>query len=874
MRGLADINTTGGFDRQMVVEPDPDKLAENGLDLGDVCDALARNTAPGGGGLIDLGPRLRIVHSDARAQTPEDIAGLTVKTGLGARPVLARELAVVTRGTKIRVGAATLNGEEAVLGTALMLAGENGRAVARRFADTVAALRPRLPGGVEIVDLSDRSLLVDGVLATVRRNLGEGALLVVALLLLFLGNWRAALIVAVVIPLAFVLGLAGLTAFHLSGNLMSLGAIDFGLLVDGAVVLVENAVRRLDARRNELGRALEPRERAGVVLDAAREVAAPTVFGVVVIALVYVPIFGLGGVGGKMFAPMAGAAVLCLLAALGITLTFVPALCVWCLRGRAGAGDNTLVAALKRGYAPLLALACQRRGWLLAGVLALAGVAAVVFLRLGEEFLPRLDEGSLVVEVRRPAGGGLEAAVATEIRNERAILDAVPEVTRVFSRVGQSDIATDPQSPDENDIYVSYKPRARWREKNGHRLTKAELTAEIVAAINARVPGQELATNQPIELRFDELLEGVRADVAIKIFGRDYDQLDALAGRVRDAVARVPGAGEVVLEEVGRVDTTEIVVNRQAMRTYQVTADEIDNTVSTALTGRVAGRIDDGERFYPLVVRLSEAERARPDLLRRLPFRSAERSLMLVVGQVASARVTPKLGTIYREGAERRRAVLVNVRGRDLGGFVAAARTAVDATVPMPPGFRVEFGGAFRNLEHARARLRWLIPATLAGMYLLVALALGSWRRAAIVYAVVPLAVMGGVFALAMRGMPFTMSAAVGFHALAGLATLNGLVLATAFEQRLRAGRSTLEAALESALMRLRPVLMTAAVASLGLLPMAVSTAPGAEVQRPLATVVIGGIISATALTLLLIPALLGWLGAGPKPTTHHQTAL
>ena len=857
--GVAEVNTTGGYDRQMVVEPDPEKLAAAGLDLNDLADALAKNLAPGGGALLERGPRALLVRSGARAQTVAEVAGLTVKTGWGATPVLTREVAEVRLDAAPRFGAATVDGEEAVLGTALMLPGENGRAVARRFAAAVRAVAPRLPAGIELVPLADRSLLVDDVLRTVRRNLAEGAALVVLVLLVLLGNARAALIVAAVLPLAFLLGLAGLAGLGGSGNLMSLGAIDFGLLADGAIVLVENSLLRLGQRRRELGREPDARERAATVLAAAREVAAPTVIGVVVITLVWLPIFGLDGVEGKMFRPLATVAVAALVAALALTLTLVPTLCAGCLRaGAAGEGENVVAAALGRAYQPALDFALRRRGALLVGVALLALAAGFVFSRLGTEFLPRLDEGSLVVEVHRPAGGSLAGAVAAEVAAERAIRAQVPEATQVFSRLGRSDLATDPQSADENDLYVALKPRREWRRTHAGRIpSKDELAKRITEVIAARVPGQELTTNQPVALRFDELLEGTRADVAIKVFGPGYDQLDALAAEVKTVVERLPGAGEVAAEEVGRADTLEIVPDRDAMRRLQATAAEVDGAISTALMGREVGRIDAGEQFYPLAVRFPAAVRDRPDLLASLPFRSAERNLLLNVGQVAQVRVTPRLATILRENGERRRAVMVNVRGRDSGGFAREAQGAVRAHVHPPAGYRVEFSGGFERYRHARARLRWLTPAVLAAVFALAALALGSGRRALAVLAGVPLAWVGGVFALAWRGMPLTISAVVGFLALSGVAVLNGLVLAAAYGQLRRRGVPPTDAARESARRRLRPVLGTALVAGLGLLPMALSTAPGAEVQRPLATVVIGGILSATALTLLVIPALL-----------------
>ncbi len=865
--GLADVNNTGGFDRQYVVEPNVPKLVENGLDLADLATTLARNAAPGAGALADRGPTLATVRSLVRAQTPEDLGGLTVKLGWGALPVLLRDVATVNpEGARPRTGAATLDGEEVVLGTALMLPGENGRVVAGRVAAALADIQRRLPAGVELRPLYDRATLVNNVLQTVRNNLLEGALLVVAIHLLLLGNWRGALIVVSVIPLAFVAGLVGLHALGLSGNLMSLGAIDFGLLVDGAIVSVDNVARRLAARRRELGRALTDAERHAAILAGCREVAAPTVCGSAVITLVYLPILGLSGVEGKLFQPLAWTAALALLAALVLTLTWVPSLCRMFLREESSpaaddlAGTTPLMRALDRVYLPVLRRAVKPavRLGLLAGVLMLGALALWMFTRLGAQFLPPLDEGSLVVEVQRQPTVSLERSVAMEAATEQAILHDVPEITHAFARIGASEIATDPQGVNQNDIYLSYKPRDEWRrDEHGNLLTKEELARRVLAAINEHVPGQELTTNQPIAVRFGEMLEGVHADVAIKIFGPDNERLDALANQVRDAVKEVPGADEVVLEEVGRADTLEVHPNYEAMRRFLAQSDEINRALNAGYAGDVVGRIDQGEVFFPLAVRLSDADRTNPAMLEQLPLRSAEGTLMLVLKQVAAVENTPRLNRLTHENGQRRRAVMVNVHGRDVEGFVRAARQAVAEAVPLEAGYRVDFGGSFEQLESASGRLTVLVPAMAMVVYGLVLLAVGSWSRALVVCAAVPLALTGGVFALALRGMPFTVPAAVGFIALGGVATLNALVLVSRFGQLVAAGIPSAQAAAESARSRLRPVLMTAVAAAVGFVPMALAQGPGAEVQRPLATVVIGGIFTATLLTLVVVPALL-----------------
>ena len=867
--GLADVNTTGGFDRQFVVEPKIGELAKNGLDLTDLVNALTRNAAPGAGAIVDRGSAVATVRSLVRTQTPEDMGGLTVKLGWGSVPVLLREVATVNPdGARPRTGAATLDGEEAVLGTALMLPGENGREVARRVDAALTEVQRRLPAGVELRPLYDRSTLVDGVLRTVRANLFEGAFLVVLIHLLMLGNWRGALIVVSVIPIAFAASVAGLHALGFSGNLMSLGAIDFGLLVDGAIVAVDNVARRLAARRRELGRPLDAAERHAAIQAGCREVAAPTICGGVIITLVYLPIFGLGGVEGKMFHPLALTAVLALLTALVLSLTLVPALCGMFLREDSAAaqtdgdtgGTTPLMRALDRVYRPILAWAVGPvgRAVLVMGAGILGLFAAWTFTRLGAEFLPRLDEGSLVVEVQRDPTISLDRSVIMEAATEQAILRDVPEITHAFARIGASDIATDPQGPNQNDIYLSYKPRAEWRRAARGRLpTKQELAQRVVDTINKNVPGQELTTNQPIEVRFGELLEGVHADVAVKVFGPDSERLDTLVGKIEEVVKEVPGADEVALEEVGHNDTLEVHPNYEAMRRYLAQGDEINHALGIGYAGQEVGRVDQGETFFPLVVRLSDADRTLPSLLEQLPLRSAEGTLMLALKQVASVETMPRLNRLLHEDGQRRRAVMVNVHGRDVEGFVRAARRAVASAVPLEPGYRIEFGGAFEQLDSTRTRLMSLVPVAALAIVGLVFLALGSWRRTLVVCVAVPLALIGGVFALAVRGMPFIIPAAVGFIAVGGVVTLNSLVLVSRYGQLVRRGVPRAQAASDSARSRLRPVLMTAVAAAVGFIPMALAQGPGAEIQRPLATVVIGGIFSATLLTLALVPALL-----------------
>ncbi len=882
--GVAEINAAGGHERQYVVAPRPADLAERGLTVNDVADAVSRNAQNTGGGVIQRDGQQFVIRSVARVENAADIGAVAIRFGGTVEPIRVRDVADVTVGTAVRTGAATENGEEAMLGTAMMLAGENSRIVARRVAEALPLIQEQLPSGMELRVQYDRSELVDRTVATVRKNLIEGALLVVVVLLLLLGNWRAALIVSLAIPLSFLAALIGMWRGGVSGNLMSLGAIDFGLVIDGAVVMVENVVRRLGLREAALERRLTSAERREEVLAAGRQVARPMFFGVVIITLVYAPILALTGVEGKMFHPMAVTVMLALGGALALSVTLMPVLCSLVLtrltaHGKTTAGpvdggetasarmageteeehDNAVIRLAKRMYRPSVTWAVGHP-WILVGAgVALTVATLVGFRRLGAEFVPKLDEGSFTVMVYRTNSMGLTASLSQQLATEKLILDKVPEVTRVFSRIGTSEVATDPMPPSQTDLYIFYKPRSEWRRTNGVPMTKEQLAAEIDAVVQAGQPGQTMVFAQPIEMRFNELLEGVRADISVKVIGTDYDVMEPAAAKIRDLLQSIPGTrdgeGEVEFETQGRAPVLVIRARKEVLQKYNLSAESVNQVVRSALGGEVVGSMYRENRRADLVVRLPEKLREDLDAVKSLAVRVDEHST-LPLGRLADFETVSAVEPIAREDGHRRAALLVNLRGRDVEGWVREAQAKVAAEVKLPEGYRVEFGGQFENLREAQARLMLVVPGAGILILLLVYLALGSIRQAVLVYTGIPLAVTGGVLALWLRGMPFSITAAVGFIALSGVAVLNGLVLVTQFNELRAEGRSLRLAVIVGSLMRLRPVLMTALVASLGFVPMAIATGAGAEVQRPLATVVIGGIISSTLLTLMVLPSL------------------
>jgi cobalt-zinc-cadmium resistance protein CzcA len=872
--GVADINGIGGFTRQFHVLPDPAKLMAHGLTFHDVLRALSENNADAGAGYIERRGEQYLVRVPGRLTGLDDIRRVVIDAPRG-NPVLVRDIADVEDGQELRTGAATENGTEVVLGTALMLTGENSRDVARRVAERMVEVNRSLPPGVEARTVYDRTRLVDATLTTIEHNLLLGAALVIVVLVVFLGNIRAAVITALVIPIAMAVAVLAMLGWGVSGNLLSLGALDFGIIVDGAVIVVESCVRRLASSQHAHGRQLTTGERLAVVTDASTEVLRPAVFGQVIIMIVYLPLLTLTGVEGRMFTPMAFTVVAAMLGALLLSVTFVPAAVAALVGGRVSERENPVLRGARAAYEPALAACLNRPRIVVAGGSALVVISLLAGSRLGSEFLPTLDEGDLLVHALRIPGTSLTTAVTMQTELERKLL-TYPEVATTFSKLGTADIATDPMPPSVADTYVILKAREDW--PNPRRPTD-DLVAQLNVELRA-LPGNNYEFTQPIQMRFNELIAGVRADVAVKIFGDDQATLEATAQSIEEVLAGVAGAADVQVEQVSGLPMLSVEFNREAMARYGFNGADIQAVVSAAVAGTKVGDIYEGDRRFDLVVRLPADLREDREALPHLPVAVAPGAMasqthsahtFVPLEAVATLKTTTGPNQIGRENGKRRVVVTANVRGRDIGSFVAEAQQRMTADVQIPAGYWTSWGGEFQQLESARARLRIVVPVALALIFLLLIVSLGGALDAVIVFTGVPLALTGGVAALVLRGIPFSISAAVGFIALSGIAVLNGLVM-LALMTRLRAdGRSGAEAAYEGAIERLRPVLMTALVAALGFVPMALATGTGSEVQRPLATVVIGGVMSSTFLTLFVLPSLYAWIhgkrrSAGTRP--------
>ncbi len=856
--GVAEVNTSGGYERQIVVMPNPQKLTNAGVTLDELTERLSENVQNVGGGLIEVGGEQIVIRAATRVQTTEQIADLPLKFGAGVAAMTVKDVADVGIGANFRTGASTVNGEEGLVGTAIMLMGENSRLVAGAIHEKLKHIQEKLPPGVEIRSAYDRSHLVNRTIRTVENSLFEGAILVVVVLFAFLGNWRAALIVALAIPLSMLFAITGMVCNRISGNLMSLGAIDFGLIIDGAVVMVENIIRHLAHKQHVLGRKLNAAERAREVLMSAKDVASPMFFGVLIITVVYVPILALTGIEGKMFKPMAVTVIFALVGALVLSLTLMPALCSYFLSGKMSEEDNFVVRGAKQLYAPILDFALRCRVVVVSAAVLLFAVSLLVFTRLGMEFIPQLDEGSITLQMIRSSSAGLEASLDLQKRSEKVLLAKFPEIHSIFSRIGTPEIATDPMGPNVSDTFIFWQPKEKWRKIHGRTASKEQIIALMQEELLIHVPGQALLFSQPIQLRFNEIMAGARADLSVKIFGDDFAELEHLTMAVRDVLRKIPGGGDVEFEAIGKSPMLEITPDRQAMKRYNVQADEVNKVVAMALGGKEVGTLIEGNRRHPVVVRLHEKLREDLALIKRLPLRTEDGGL-IALADVAKLEMTEQVGTVTRESNQRRLAILINLRERDVESFVKEAEAKIRSEIIFPAGYYFEFGGQFENLQAARKRLNVVVPSALLFVFILIFLSFQSIRQATLIFVCIPLAVTGGIFALWLRGMPFSISAAVGFIALSGIAILNGLMLVSFVNQLRQEGRSLREAVVEGALTRLRPKLMTALVASLGFLPMALATGAGAEVQRPLATVVIGGILSSTFLTLVLLPTLYEW---------------
>ena len=866
--GVAEINTSGGFEEQIHIRPDPALLLQHQITVPQLVSAIRRNNSNRGAGYIEVHGEQQLVRAVGQLKSIEDIRD-TVVAHNGTAIVRIRDLAEVTQGEELRTGAATRGGSETVLGSAMMLMGENPKEVAEALKRRLQDIATSLPDGVTTEVVYNRTDLVGKTLATVQTNLLEGALLVIFVLFIMLRNLRAALITAAVIPLAMLATITGMVQAGVSANLMSLGALDFGLIVDGAVIIVENCVRRLSAS----GSALTLRERLELVYSATAEVMKPSLFGVAIITLVYIPIFSLTGIEGKMFHPMAATVVIALLSAMIISITLVPAAIAVFLRNGTGVHHTepsgaSSVESKRYGYQSLyerLLRTALRAPVILIGSAALLIVGAVILsTRLGSEFIPQLDEGDIALHALRIPGTSLQQSLDMQVLLEERLL-TFPEVKTVFSRLGTPEIATDPMPPNVADTFIILKPKAQWPDPERH---KADLVEQIEASVR-ELPGNNYEFTQPIQMRFNELISGVRADLGVKVFGDDLSQLLTAANEVAALLNSVDGSADVRVEQVTGLPVLTLHPNHQKLAAYGLTVDDIQSLLSTAVGGQQAGLIYRGDQRIPLVVRFPEPLRENADLIKALPIPLADGGFV-PLSEVADVVLAPAPAQISRENGKRRIVVSANVRGRDLGSFVKEVRQKAASEVSLPSGYWLEYGGTFEQLQSAEARLRWVVPATLALILFVLISAFGNLRGALIIFSGVPLALTGGIFLLWLRGMPMSISAAVGFIALSGISVLNGLVMLTFIRQLRDQGVALRDAVIQGATMRLRPVLMTALVAGLGFVPMALNTGIGAEVQRPLATVVIGGIISATTLTLFVVPVLYFWL----HRRSHNKASL
>ncbi|UYO41658.1 CusA/CzcA family heavy metal efflux RND transporter [Rhodopseudomonas palustris] len=866
--GVNEVNTIGGFAKQFHVLPDPAKLMAYRLSFREVMTSLASNNANVGAGYIEKNGEQYLVRTPGQVSDVEEIRQIVIGSRSGL-PVRIMDVAEVKEGTDLRTGAATLNGQEVVLGTAMLLIGENGRTVAQRVAAKLQQIEKSLPEGMSLHAVYDRTHLIDATIATVEKNLVEGALLVIAILFLILGNFKAAFATALVIPLAMLFTITGMFENRVSANLMSLGAIDFGIIIDGAVIIVENCLRLLAHEQQRRGRLLTRQERFDTIIAGSREVIKPSLFGTLIIAVVYLPVLTLTGVEGKMFTPMALTVLMALLGASLLSMTFVPAAVALLVTGKVSEKENWFMRLAHRAYLPLLDLAIRFRQLIVVAAVMLVVVSGYMATRMGGEFIPSLDEGDVAIQAMRIPGASLTQSLDMQIALEKRIL-AIPEVKDVFARTGTAEVATDPMPPSISDGYVMLKPRDQWPDP---KKPKAEVVEQIETAAE-QVAGSLYELSQPIQLRFNELISGVRSDVGVKIFGDDLDVLTQVAGQVQSVLQTIKGAADVKSEQVAGLPVLTVKLDRKALARFGISVAEVQNLVEIAVGGKSAGLVFEGDRRFDLVVRLPDQIRTDIEAIKALPiplpptegqakatpaaFGSSPLQQMRYapLSELAEIVVAPGPNQISREDGKRRIVVSANVRGRDLGSFVGEAQQLIADKVKLPAGYWIGWGGQFEQLVSATQRLTIVVPIALLLIFLLLFISLGSAADALLVFSGVPLALTGGIFALLLRDIPLSISAGIGFIALSGVAVLNGLVIITFIERLRGEGRRIVEAVREGALTRLRPVLMTALVASLGFVPMALATGAGAEVQRPLATVVIGGIVSSTILTLLVLPAL------------------
>ena len=856
VKGVAGVDSNGGYVKQYLIEPNLNALASYGLSITELADAMERANLSAGSNYVRRAGESFLVRADARLKSIADIEEAVVATHNGV-PVRVKDVGRVVIGGAVRTGSGSRMGSEAVISTVLMLVGENSRIVATSVSEKLTGINQALPPDVFAEPVYNRSKLVDATIATVEKNLVEGALLVIVVLLLLLGNWRAALITAAVIPITMLMTAAGMNGLGVSGNLMSLGALDFGLIVDGAVIIVENTLRRLAERQEHEARLLTRRERLSEVIGAAQEMIRPTVYGQLIIFLVFVPLLTFQGVEGKTFSPMAITLMVALASAFVLSITFVPAMIAIVITGRVSETEVRPIRWFKEKYSPLLAKAIHRPMPFIMGGVGVFAATVLCFGLLGEEFMPQLDEKDITVTNFRVPSASIDQSTQMQLQIENA-LKTLPEVALVFSKNGNADLGTDPMPPNASDTYVIPKPASEW-PADVH--SKEDILRRIEERMKPLI-GNRTEIQQPIQMRFNELIAGVRSDVAIKLYGDDLDQMTEQARRIAATIRSIPGAADVSAEQTDGAPTFDVRIDRQAVARYGLSVEEVANTVAAALGGREAGLLFEGDRRFAVVVRLPDAQRDDIDTLGSIPVMlpaiDGQTARSIPLREVARFSYTSGLNQISRENGKRMVIVQVNVRGRDLGGFVQEAQAKI-GQMQLPSGMYTQWGGTFESLQSARLRLMIVVPICFIAIYALLYMALGGFIPALIVFSAVPMALAGGVFALLLRGIPFSITAAVGFIALSGVAVLNGLVMMSSIRKHREDGEDEDRAIADGAMERVRPVLMTALVASLGFVPMALATGTGAEVQRPLATVVIGGLVTSTALTLLVLPAITAW---------------
>lgn len=855
VEGVAEVNTSGGFEKQFHVQPAPLKMATYRVHFTEILEALEKTNRNVGGGVIEQTAEQFLVQGVGLLETIEDIERVPVKTLDDFRVITIDDLAEVTLGKQLRTGAATYNGNEVVLGTVMMLLGENSRTVSLRVDDKIDEIRRSLPEGVELITVYNRSDLVNQTLATVEHNLLFGAGLVVLVLMFLLGNVRAAIVTALTIPFALLFAFVVMKPLGISGNLMSLGALDFGIIVDGTVIVLDNCVRYIRDLKEKLGRSLTREEVKKAVYEATVEIRMAAGFGELIIVIVFLPVFALTGIEGKMFVPMAATFAIAVFGALCLSFTAAPALASVILSGTGKEKTPKLMTWATRFYTPVLALALKNRTKTLAIAAGSVVLGLVLFATRGAEFLPQLSEGSFAFHMIRPVNISLSQSVEFQEKADKIILENFPEVSHVFSRLGTSEVATDPMGVNVSDTCIMLNDKSEWPRSGFFSPSYEDLVNRIVKTLERALPGQNYLASQPIQMRFNELLEGTRADVAVKVYGPDLNKNMELAKQIQGVVSEVPGAGDVEVDLAGTSPVMRVEPNFDALRSYGATSNDILEVISVAIGGEEAGYIYDGDRKFPIIVRLSEDDRGDLATIKSLPVALAGNATA-PLSDLTQINFQETFGSVSRENSSRRSAVLINLRGRDTESFVEEAEQKVTEEVEIPQGYYVEWGGNFKNLQQAKSRLLVLAPVALALVLMMIYAAFGSVSQTLLIFSCIPLALVGGVVNLMLLGLPFSISAGVGFIALSGIAVLNGVVLVNYFNHLRQEGMSGVELVKKGTLIRLRPVLMTALVAIFGFLPMMISTGVGAEVQRPLATVVIGGLISSTLLTLVVLPVL------------------